>query len=106
MLARANEVRSRMPIPDPALTSGVRQACNSHSVLRTVWGSEPVTTGEQLGRKGENREGTVSPRRGRRGCGMAGACAVRSDGPRGVLPREGRLDEGGQEGLPHLRGAG
>ena len=35
---------------------------------------------------------------------VAGACAVRADRPRGVLPREGRFHEGGQEGLPHLRG--
>jgi WhiB family transcriptional regulator, redox-sensing transcriptional regulator len=33
-----------MPIPDFALTSGVRQACNSTRVLRAVWGPEPVTT--------------------------------------------------------------
>ena len=30
---------------------------------------------------------------------MAGALALRTDRPRGVLPREGRVDPGGQEGL-------
>ena len=34
---------------------------------------------------------------------MAGARAVRSDRPGGVLPREGWLHPGGQEGLPDLR---
>jgi WhiB family transcriptional regulator, redox-sensing transcriptional regulator len=41
MLHTRTPLRSRLPIPDPALTSGVRQACNSPNVLRTVWGSEP-----------------------------------------------------------------
>src|SRR3954468_1227767 len=55
------------------------------------------------GRKGDHREGTVSPRCGRRGSGLAGARTLRTDRPRGVLPREGRLDQGGQEGLPDVR---
>src|SRR5215212_3582181 len=37
MPAGRNGSGRRMPIPDPALTSSVRQACNSPSVLRTVW---------------------------------------------------------------------
>src|SRR5690606_23623527 len=46
---------------------------------------------------------TVSPRFRRRGDGLAGPCAVRTDRPRGVLPREGGIDQGGQEGLPDVR---
>src|SRR4051812_26361999 len=62
-----------------------------------------MTAMSTQGRKGEYREGTVSPRRGRRGSGLAGACLVRADRPGGVLPRKGRLDQGGQEGLPDVR---
>ena len=36
---------------------------------------------------------------------MAGARTVRPDRPRGVLPGKGGIDQGGQEGLPDLRGA-
>ena len=42
---------------------------------------------------------------GNSGRPMAGACPVRADRPRGVLPREGRLDARGQADLPGLRGA-
>src|SRR3954452_9683454 len=57
------------------------------------------------GRKGDDRGGTVSPGRGGRGRGMAGACSLRSDRSGGVLPREGWLHQRGQEGLSHLRRA-
>ena len=40
------------------------------------------------------------------GAGLAGACALRPDRPRGVLPGEGRLHPGGQADLLGLRGAG
>src|SRR5699024_9620438 len=42
-------------------------------------------------------------RLGRRS-GLAGTCTVRADRPGGFLSREGRLHEGGEEGLPVLRG--
>ena len=48
-----------------------------------------------------HRWATSTRRRGR----LAGAGAVRPDRPGGVLPREGRLDPGGEEGLPRLRRA-
>ncbi|CAA9329036.1 MAG: Transcription_WhiB, partial [uncultured Frankineae bacterium] len=44
--------------------------------------------------------------RRRRSAGLAGAGAVRPDRPRGVLPGEGRVDEGGQAHLRRLRGQG
>jgi hypothetical protein len=105
------------PLPTPMYL----QAC--HSPVQGRWASEPdhgsadVDRSDAGGRTGldgpaaraaglrrDVRRGDVRGRV-RRGARLAGAGAVRPDGPGGVLPREGRLHPRGQAHLLGLRGA-
>ena len=86
------------PIPDFGLTSWVRQACNHTSVIsNSVRQDRRVEEGRTLCANCICSTETAGRRR------MAGARSLRSDRSGGLLPREGRLHQGGQEGLPDLR---
>ena len=87
------------PIPDFGLTSGVRQACNHTSVIsNSVRQDRRVEEGRTL-----CANCICSRMTGDEDGGWAGARSVRSDRPGGLLPGEGWLHPGGQEGLPDLR---
>ena len=100
------------------------QGCHSHSRQPFAagvgrWASAGDHRRDDLGRHDGRHAGGGAGRDLRRhrggpggrpglggGAGLAGACALRPDRPRGVLPGEGWLHPGGQADLLRLRGAG